>query len=111
MRRTAPIASSIALAGASRPPGSVLRLPGRGDRGGWLLFAASGGVGTLWGGPRQRGPLETSRCPPIGARDEEDRQIEQDDQGQQTQGQIEGEAPPPESAGHRMNQAGRTLRC
>ena len=57
-----------------------------------------------------RRPLETSRCPPIGARDEEDRQIEQDDQGQQTQGQVEGEAPPPESAGHRLNQAGRALR-
>ena len=57
-----------------------------------------------------RRPLETSRCPPIGARDEEDRQIEQDDQGQQTQGQVEGEAPPPESPGHRMNQAGKVLR-
>jgi hypothetical protein len=62
------------------------------------------------GGSRQGWLLEITPSHPIGARDEEDRKIERDYQGQQTQGQVEGEAPPPESAGHRMNQAGRALR-
>jgi hypothetical protein len=46
----------------------------------------------------------------IGAPGEENREIEQDDPGEQTQGQAEGYLPPPESAGHRLNQAGGALR-
>ena len=41
---------------------------------------------------------------------EEARQRQQADPRQQTEGQVEGEASPPASTGHRLNQAGRALR-
>jgi hypothetical protein len=46
------------------------------------------------------GPLESTDPPPqIGAPGEENRQIEQDNPGEQTQGQTEGEASAPAGAG------------
>jgi len=97
-------------------PHSVTDEPGNRDRrrgkpGHPCRVADAGCAAKAWVEPRDKGcPLETAPCHPIGARDEEDRQIEQDYQGEQTQGQVEVEAPPPESAGHRMNQAGKVLR-
>jgi len=46
----------------------------------------------------------------IGGPGEEGRQAQQDDPGQQTEGQTEGETSAPASIDHRLNQAGRALR-